>query len=120
MLARGFQVVRRPDRSRRHDLDLAEVAARFFGPFADKAETPFDEIRVGELENHAVADTSGGAQRFRAIAADPDTGDFAIGPGKFCGDAVKVHSLARVKVAKHAYEFLKCLKRCRLFPEDAA
>src|SRR5216684_7255556 len=90
MLARGFQVVGRPDGGGGHDFDLAEVAAGFFGAFADKAEAPVDQVGVGKLEDHAVADASGGAQGFGAVAGDPDAGDFAADPGKFCGDAVEI------------------------------
>ena len=65
-------------------MDFAEVAAGFFGAFADEAEAPVDEIGIGELEDDAVADAAGGAQGFGAVAGDPDGRHFFVGPGE-CG-----------------------------------
>src|SRR6266403_4900943 len=109
MFAGGFQVVGGPDGGGGHDFDLAEVAAGFFGAFADEAEAPVNQVGVGELENDAIADASGGSQGFGAVASDPDAGDFAIGPGKFRGDAVEVDRFAGVQVAEDAYKFLEVL-----------
>ena len=96
VLARGFQVVGGPDGGGSHDLDVGEVAACFFGPFADETKAPLDQVRIGKLENHAVADTPGGAQRFWAVAGDPDARNLAIGPREFCRDAIEVDGLACV------------------------
>src|ERR1700687_122057 len=96
VFARGFQIVGGPDGGGGHDFDLAEVAAGFFCSFADEAEAPVDQGGVGKLENHAVADASGGAQRFRAVACNPDAGNFAVSPGKFRGDAFQIDGLASV------------------------
>src|SRR6266403_1020766 len=120
MFAGGFQVVGGPDGGGGHDFDLAEVAAGFLGAFADEPEAPVNQVGVGELENYAVADASGRAQGFRAVASDPDAGDFAIGPGKFCGDAVEIDRFAGVQVAEDAYKFLETLERGGLLAEDAA
>src|SRR5229473_3691911 len=116
----GFQIVGGPDGGGGHHFDLAEVAASFFGAFADEAEAPVDQVGIGELENHAVADASGGAQGFGAVAGDPYAGDFSIGPGKFCGHTVEVDGFAGVQVAKDADEFLEVFEGGRFFAEDAA
>jgi len=62
VFAGGFQVVGSPDGGSGHDFDFAEVATASFGAFADEAETPVDEVGIGELENYAVADASGGGR----------------------------------------------------------
>src|SRR5260370_12576672 len=74
MFAGGFQIVRGPDGGGSHDFDLAEVAAGFFCPFADEAEAPIDQVRVGELENDAMAYASPAAQSFMSFARAPDPG----------------------------------------------
>src|SRR2546427_11124643 len=79
-----FKVVGGPDGGGGRDFDLAEVAAGFFGAFADEAEAPVDQVGVSELEDHAVADASGGAQGFGAAAGDPDAGGVAAGPRAVC------------------------------------
>src|SRR5882724_2630664 len=94
-------------------------AAGFFGDFADEAETPVDKVGIGELENHAVADAAGSAQGFGAVAGDPNAGNFAIGPGKFCGDAVEVDGFAGVQVAKDADEFFEIFESGWFFAENA-
>src|SRR5258708_37813691 len=111
VFARGFQVVGGPDGGCGHDFDLAEIAAGFLCAFADEAEAPVDQVGVGELEDDAVADASRGAQGFGAVAGDPDAGNFAIGPGKFGGDAVEVDGSAGVQVAEDAYKFLEVFER---------
>src|SRR6266446_5391594 len=120
VFAGGFQVVGGPDGSSGHDFDFAEVASGFFCAFADEAEAPFDQVGIGELENHAVADASSGAEGFGAVAGDPDAGDFASGPGKFCGDAVEINGFAGVQIAKDADEFGEIFKRGGFLAEDAA
>src|SRR5882724_3154539 len=120
VFAGGFQVVGGPHGSSGHDFDFAEVATGFFGAFADEAETPVDQVGIGELENYAVADASGGAQGFGAIAGDPDAGDFPVGPGKFCGDAVEVDGFAGVQIAEDADEFFEIFESGGLLAEDAA
>src|SRR2546427_10790620 len=115
-----FKVVGGPDGGCGHDFDLAEVAAGFFGAFADEAEAPIDEVRVGKLENHAVADAAGGAQGFGAVAGDPDAGGFAAGPREFRGDAVEIDGFAGVQVAEDANKFLEIFERSGLLAEDAA
>src|SRR6266436_2051239 len=120
VFAGGFQVVGGPDGSSGHDFDLAEVASGFFCAFADKTEAPIDQVGVGELENHTVADASSGAEGFGAVAGDPDAGEFASGPGKFCGDAVEINGFAGVQIAKDADEFGEIFKRGGFLAEDAA
>src|SRR5258707_14412027 len=120
VFARGFEVVGRPDGGGGHDFDLAEVAAGFLCAFADEAEAPVDEVGVSELEDHAVADASGGAQGFRAVARNPDAGDFAAGPGKFCADAVEIDGFACVQVAEDADKFLEVFEGGGVFAKDAA
>src|SRR5207253_11282353 len=118
--AGSFQVVGGPDGSRGHDFDFAEVAAGFFGAFADKPEAPVDQVGVGKLEDDAVADASGRAQGFGAVAGNPDAGNFAVGPGKFCGDAIKIHGIAGVQAAKDADKFLEIFEGRGFLAEDAA
>src|SRR6267143_251882 len=96
VFARGFQVVGGPDGGGGLDFNLAEIAAGFLCAFADEAEAPVDQVGVGKLEDDAVADASRGAPRFRAVACNPDAGNFAVGPGKFRGDAFQIDSLASV------------------------
>ncbi len=95
-VAGEFEIVGSPDGGGGHDFDLAEVAAGFFGAFADEAEAPGDQIGIGKLEDDAVADAAGGAQGFRAVAGDPDGRHFFVGPRESCGDAVVVDRLACV------------------------
>src|SRR5260370_20972820 len=71
VFAGGFQVVGGPDGRGGHDFYFAEVAAGFFRAFADEAEAPLDQVRVGELEDGAVAAASGGTRGFGAVAGDP-------------------------------------------------
>src|SRR5437870_13913872 len=52
VLARGLQVVGRPDRSGGHDYHIAEVAAGLLGDYANEKQTPFDESGIDELQNH--------------------------------------------------------------------
>src|SRR6267143_1458347 len=120
VFARGFQVVGGPDGGGGHHFDFAEIAAGFLCAFADEAETPVDQIRIGELENHTVADTSGGAEGLRAVACDPDAGNFAVGPGKFRGDAIEVNRFAGVQVAEDADKFLEIFESRGFFAEHAA
>src|SRR5882724_6187061 len=119
VFAGGFQVVASPDGGGGPDFDFAEVAAGFLGAFADEAQAPVDQVGIGELENYAVADASGGAQGFGAIAGDPHAGDFPVGPGKFCGDAVEVDGFAGVQIAEDADEFLEILESGWFFAENA-
>jgi len=120
VFAGGSQVVGGPDGGSGHDFDLAEVAAGFLGAFADEAEAPIDQVGISELENDAVADASGGAESFRAVAGDPDAGSFAVGPGKPRGNAVEVDGFAGVQAAEDADEFLEVFERGGFFAEDAA
>src|SRR6266705_5355088 len=120
VFAGGFQVIGGPNGRGGHDFDFAEVAAGFHCAFADEAEAPVDQVRVGKLENDAVTDASGGAQGFRAVAGDPDARDFAIGPRKFCGNAIEVDGFAGVQVPEDADEFFKVFERGGFFPQHAA
>src|SRR2546427_5529103 len=115
-----FKVVGGPDGGGGHDFDLAEVAAGFFGAFADEAEAPVDQVGVSELEDHAVADASGGAQGFGAVAGDPDAGGFAAGPREFRGDAIEIEGFSGVQVAEDANKFLDIFERGGFLAEDAA
>src|SRR5579872_2413683 len=92
----GFQIGRGPNGGGGHYLELAEVAAGFFGALADKAEAPIDEIGVGKLQDYAIAYSSCRAQGFRAVAGNPNRWDLVAGPGKICGHAVEVHRFAGV------------------------
>src|SRR5712692_7666948 len=120
VFARDLQIVGSPDGGGGHDFDFAEVAAGFLRAFADEAEAPVDEVGVGELENHAVPDATGSAQGFGAVAGDPYAGNFAIGPGKFCGDAIEIDGFAGVQVAEDADEFFEVFEGSRFLAEDAA
>src|SRR5260370_1970397 len=111
VFARGFQVVGGPDGSGGHDFDLAEVTAGFLGALADEAEAPVNEVGVGKLENHAVADATGGPQSFGTVAGDPYAWDFAIGPGKLCRDTIEIDRFACVQVAEDADEFFEIFER---------
>jgi len=81
---------------------------------------PIDQVGVGKLEDDAVADSSGGAKGFGAVAGDPHAGHLTVGPGKFCRNTIKINSFASVQVAEDADEFLEILKRGRFLAEDAA
>src|SRR5882724_10326988 len=120
VFAGGFQVVGSPDGGGGHDFDFAEVAAGFLGAFADEAQAPVDQVGIGELEDDAVADASGGAEGFGAVAGDPDAGNFAIGPGKLCGHAIEIDRFAGVQVAEDADEFLEVFECGGFFPQHAA
>src|SRR5438094_9346961 len=51
-------VVGNPYRGCAHDFYLREVAPRLLRSIFDEAKAPLDEIRIGELQNDAVADAS--------------------------------------------------------------
>ena len=57
----NLQIGRGPDRRGRHHFDFCGVAAGFFRAFADKAKGPFDQIRIGKLQDDAVTNAPGGA-----------------------------------------------------------
>src|SRR6266480_3857357 len=120
VFACGFQVVGGPHGRGSHHFDFAEVAAGLFCAFAHEAEAPGDQVRVGKLENHAVADAPRGAQGLGAVAGDPHAGNFAIGPGKFCGDAIEIDRFPGVQVAEDADKFLEVFERGGFFPQHAA
>src|SRR5580698_10746541 len=95
-VASELQVVGSPGGRCRHDFDLFEVAAGFLCAFANEAEAPFDQVRISELKDNAVADAAGGAQGFGAVAGDPDGWHFLVGPRESRGDAVVIDRLAGV------------------------
>src|SRR5439155_1492731 len=108
------------DRSGGHDLDFAGVAASFASTFADEAKTPFDEVGIGELQDYAIADASGGAQGFGAVTSDPDRRRAGIGPRKTRFDAIEVHGVAGVQGPEDAHKFLESFEGGGLFAKDAA
>src|SRR5260370_2530241 len=118
--AHGFQVIGRPHGGGGHDFYFAEVAAGFLGAFANEAEAPVDQVGVGKLENHAVADASGGAQGFGSVAGDPHVGNFAAGPRKFCGDPIEVNGVAGVQVAEDADKLLEIFESVGVLAANAA
>src|SRR5207245_11545764 len=95
------------------DLDVLEPPAGFVGAFPHPAKTPFDNRRVGQLENHAVGHPAGGAQGFGAIAR---TVDGEVPPGPFQPDllAVVTPLAAGGRVADQAEGSLPPLTRHRM------
>src|SRR5690349_1797611 len=104
MFAGRLQVTRDPHRSCGHDFEITEVAASFLRSFAYKAQAPFDQVGVGELEDHAVADSSGGSQGFRPVPGDPHGGNTRVRPRKTCADALVVNRFAGIQRAKDSYK----------------
>ena len=74
---------------------------------ANEAEAPFDEVRIGELQNDAVADASGGAQRFRTIASDPDGWCASLCPRETRTHAVQLHGLSTVERAENTHKLFE-------------
>jgi hypothetical protein len=62
------------DHRRRADdaLERVGVASGLVGGLARGVHDPLDDLRVGELDDHAVADAPGDRERLRAVARDPD------------------------------------------------
>ena len=51
-------------------LQRGRVAAGLLGGLAGRVHDPLDDLRVGELDDHAVADAAGDAERLRPVAGD--------------------------------------------------
>ena len=66
-------VLDRPDVARRADdaLELCGIAARLLGRRARGAHDPLDDLGVGELDDHAVAEASCDRERLRPVSGDP-------------------------------------------------
>ena len=56
------------------------VAARLGGGFARRGHDPLDDHRVGELDDHAVADAACDGERLRPVAGDPHRDLGKLGP----------------------------------------
>src|SRR5918911_364042 len=82
LLARVLEVV--GDVARRADdaLQLARVAPRLLGRAPRRVHDPLDDHRIGELDDHAVADPPGDAERLRPVARNPhrDVGELRPHP----------------------------------------
>ena len=53
-------------------LSCVRVAARLLGRAPRRVHDPLDDLGVGELDDHAVADAAGDRERLRPVAGDPD------------------------------------------------
>src|SRR5256885_17319 len=71
LVARVGEIVR--DVTRRADdaLELRRVATRLLGRAPRRVHDPRDDLRVGELDDDAVSDASGDAERLRPVAGHP-------------------------------------------------
>jgi hypothetical protein len=113
MLARGLEVVGHPHRRGSHDFKFAEVTARFLCALTHEPEAPVDQVRIGELENHAVADAAGSAQRLRAVAGNPDRRNSRVRPGETRPDSVIVDGCAGIQFAEYIDELFEIFERFR-------
>ena len=68
LLARGGDVVRDVARRAHDALERRGVAARLLGRRARRGHRPLDDVRVGQLDDHAVADRPGDREHLRAVA----------------------------------------------------
>src|SRR5712671_6335711 len=115
-----LQIGRGPDWRGGHHFDFCWVAAGFFGALADKAKGPFDQIRIGKLQDDAVTNAPGGAQCFWSITGHPDWRNAAVGPRKTRAYTFKLDGFSRVERAERSHEFFEILERSGLFAEHAA
>src|SRR5919108_3997232 len=71
LFARRLEVV--GDRARRADdaLQLRRVAPGLLSRLPGGIHDPLDDLRIGELDDHAVGDPAGDGERLRAVAGDP-------------------------------------------------
>src|ERR1700730_14809728 len=69
--AADFQIVRNPDWRSCHNLDLPRISSRSLSALLDEANAPLDQVRICELQDHAIADTASEFEHFRSISRDP-------------------------------------------------
>ena len=80
-------------------------------------QAPFDDGRVGELNDDAVGHPAGRAQRLRSVTGDPD-GQFVLGPFQPDLDPVIADLSPGCQVADQPAVGLHLLDAHRLLPED--
>src|SRR5579859_2073865 len=100
--ARDLEIVRGPHRSGGHHLDFRSIAAGFARAFANETEAPFNQIRIGKLQDDAVADASGSAQGFGTVSGDPHRRYAPRRPRKTCADTIELDGFPRVEGTKRA------------------
>src|SRR5829696_1645241 len=103
LLALVVQVV--PDvRRRRHaDRDRVRVPPGRGRRLPDRLDGPGGDVRVGQLQDEAVADLPRQGQRLRPVRGDPDLQPAARGPGQPQGAAVVLHRPPVAELAHHVH-----------------
>jgi hypothetical protein len=122
LVARVREVV--ADVARRADdaLQRSRVAARLLGRLARSAHRPLDDVRVGELDDHAVAEAARDRQHLRAVAGHVhlDLRQVAAHPWEVELGVVPLNGLAVHERLDHPQRLLEALHRHGLLPDDAA
>src|SRR5262249_10563576 len=101
-ITRDVFVLGDPNGGSAHDLDLRKIAPGFFGAFFHETQTPFDEMRICKLKDHAIPDPAGASQGLRSVARDPDWWNTAVRPTHLNRMPVVDDLLAAVEVANNA------------------
>src|SRR5581483_780639 len=103
LVARVGEIV--GDVTRRADdaLELRRVATRLLGRAPRRVHDPRDDLRVGELDDDAVSDAAGDAERLRPIAGHPhrDLGQLLAHPLELELLVVPLHLAAVHEVLDH-------------------
>src|SRR5437868_9580340 len=119
MLARFSNIVRHPNRRRRHDFNGFEIAPRLLCAFFHESYAPGDQVRIGKLKNHSVCDPSGYIEHFWPIARNP-YGRRTLGPSQPGGLPVILDFPPGSKLAELLDRFFQLRRRYRLFAENSS
>ena len=119
-LASRIFIVGHPYSGCAHHFYLREVPTCLFRSFFHETEAPLDEIRIGELENDAVADAACATQGFRSVSGHPNGRHAAIGPRHlyrmiFVGDLFPA-----IEITNDLHGIFKSFQCRRLLTHDAA
>ena len=90
--------------------------AGFRRTFADETKAPFDEMRIGKLQDHAISDTPGTTQRLRSITGDPHRRHSCSCPCHFDGMSFVFNRVTSGKIAHDTDSLFKIVQCQRFFP----
>src|SRR5580704_11425037 len=118
-LSSHFQIVRNPDWSTGHDLDLLRISTSSFRSLLNEANAPLDQVRIGELQNNAITHASSKLEYLWSISSNPHGRNATRSPSQPCFSTFVVNFLAAGEIAKIFYGFFQ-LRNChRLFAKNA-